>query len=100
MFNKICRFIAPILMALMIICLIFILSGCEAKTSQISVNNTNEWDVPSELSDCAFFEMQSKSSEHLYVMRCPMSSTSVTRLGKHPIHTITIDGKIYEEVAQ
>jgi hypothetical protein len=47
--------------------------------------------VPEGLKDCKFYTLQRGSGQTFNIVRCPNSSTSLTRPGKSTEHTATID---------
>lgn len=56
--------------------------------------------IPEGLKDCSFYQLISSAGTRYNVVRCPSSSTSVTRPGKSPENTSTIDGPSPDEIAQ
>lgn len=81
-----------VLILVSLVCLAFLV-GCTPETKEESARFV----LPDELKDCKVYSMSSSDTGAvLHVMRCPNSTTSVTRSGKAPIRTITIDGVEYE----
>ena len=48
------------------------LAGCKTQT----VETTRAYQMPQGMQDCRVFELESASEKDLYVVRCPMSSTT------------------------
>lgn len=47
--------------------------------------------IPDGLKDCQFYTITTSGGSLLRIVRCPNSSTSVTKTGKNPVYTATID---------
>jgi hypothetical protein len=71
---------------LLIIFSLVALMGCTKQTSEV-----NEFVLPTGLSDCRVFRMDNGRLTHVVVVRCPNSTTSVHKGGKHQWNTTTID---------
>ena len=65
------------------------LSGCEPITTDTTLN----YKLPEGLADCKIYTMEGSGNHPiLYVVRCPLSETSVSyRMGKLSYHTITVE---------
>lgn len=67
-----------ILMACLICASIFTLSGCEKRTEEASSN----FILPEGMKDCVIYKMNNESGIVIYAIRCPLSTTTTTMLGK------------------
>lgn len=67
-----------ILMACLICASIFTLSGCEKRAEDASGNFT----LPKEMKDCVIYKMNNEVGIIIYAIRCPLSTTTTTMLGK------------------
>lgn len=56
--------------------MILALSGCE----RVTVDVSQEYALPTELSECTVHEMRAKLSQNLYVVRCPETTTTNWRV--------------------
>ena len=71
-----------------------LLTGCvETRTEEVQ----GEYSMPDELRDCQMFDMESKSSQDIIVVRCPNSTTSTSysyQSGKahYERRSVVIDG--------
>lgn len=79
--------------------MILFLVGCDTKTT----TTTGAYSLPSELSECKVYYLQSSTQRDLTVMRCPNASTTTTiseRQGKTTVfrNVTIIDGKPYQEI--
>jgi len=72
------------------------LTACTPTVREVTANS-NELAIPSQLQDCQFFKMRDDNGNGYLVARCPHSTTSVQKNGKHPQRTIVIDGTEYVE---
>lgn len=67
-----------IFMACLICASIFALSGCEKRTEEASSN----FILPEGMKDCVIYKMNNESGIVIYAIRCPLSTTTTTMLGK------------------
>lgn len=67
-----------------------VLYGCTPSAKQEAPIPANL--IPDGLKDCAFYELSNGAGTRYHIVRCPMSSVSLTRPGKNAEHTVTIDG--------
>jgi len=67
-----------ILMACLICASIFALSGCEKRAEDASGNFT----LPEGMKDCVIYRMNNEVGVIIYAIRCPLSTTTTTMLGK------------------
>lgn len=67
-----------IIMACLICASVFALSGCEKKTEEASSN----FILPEGMKDCVIYKMNNESGIIIYAIRCPLSTTTTTMLGK------------------
>ncbi len=78
-----------------------LLTGCvETRTEEVQ----GKYNLPDELRDCQMFDMESKSSQDIIVVRCPNSTTSTSysyQSGKthHDRRSVVIDGVTFIEDA-
>ena len=76
-----------------------LLTGCvETHTEEVQ----GRYSMPDELRDCQMFDMESKSSQDIIVVRCPNSTTSTSysyQSGKshHERRSVVIDGVTFIE---
>lgn len=76
-----------------------LLTGCvETHTEEVQ----GRYSMPDELRDCQMFDMESKSSQDIIVVRCPNSTTSTSysyQSGKsrHERRSVVIDGVTFTE---
>lgn len=66
------------LIACLISMSIFGLSGCEKK----SVDASNSFILPTGMEDCVIYKMNDEAGITIYAIRCPLSTTTTTMLGK------------------
>ena len=78
---------------------VILLTGCnETRTEEVQ----GKYIIPDELRDCQMFDMESKTSQDIIVVRCPNSATSTShsyQSGTHrqERHTVVIDGVTFIE---
>jgi hypothetical protein len=68
------------------------LYGCTPSAKQEAPIPANL--IPEGLKDCAFYELSNGAGTRYHIVRCPMSSVSLTRPGKNAEHTVTIDSSV------
>jgi len=66
-----------------------LLTACEPRVDQGPMIPQDM--VPAELKDCKFFTFRNSSGTPYHIVRCPNSSTSVTKSGKYPDYTSTVE---------
>ncbi len=67
------------------------LAGCGDPTATEGAPVPNSV-IPEGLKDCKFYKLQTSVGNTYHVVRCPNSSTSLSRPGKGAEYTATIDG--------
>lgn len=74
----------------LLLVLAVVLAGCTDayKTTDLPV-------LPDELKDCKTWYVTNSSGTHLYITRCPNSTTSTTQPSKSPTTSVVIDGVEY-----
>lgn len=78
-----------IFMACLICASIFALSGCEKRTEEASSN----FILPEGMKDCVIYKMNNESGIVIYAIRCPLSTTTTTMLGKVNSQVVVTEGK-------
>lgn len=74
---------------LFIIPVLFLVAACDPGYSDLSAKYSV---LPEELKDCKIYRLQGDGTGSMAVMRCPLSTTSVTYMeGKTQVTTATID---------
>lgn len=84
-----------IIMACLICASIFALSGCEKRTEDASGNFT----LPEGMKDCVIYKMNDESGIVIYAIRCPLSTTTTTMLGKVNSQVVVTEEKTKVETA-
>lgn len=72
-----------------LISLAVFLSACTPKTEDIT--DSGKYYVPKALQDCNIYEMHSNTGNRVVIVRCPNSTVSATKLGKHPTRSVTLE---------
>lgn len=73
--------------ACLIVMSAFCLTACEKTTQSVD----DIFVMPEGMKDCKAYKMSSGSGTVLYVVRCPLSTTSTTKTGKTPVRTIVTE---------
>lgn len=73
---------------LSIILFTVLLMGCTASSRTPA---TDEFNIPAELQDCKIIKLMDKYGVSYTVFRCPSSTTTTYKNGKHPINSTVID---------
>jgi len=78
---------------MLMICLISIsilsLSGCEKKSEDAS----SSFILPKGMEDCVIYKMNDDAGIIIYAIRCPLSTTTTTRLGKFSSQVVVTEEK-------
>lgn len=72
-----------------LISLAVFLAACAPKTEDIT--DSGKYYVPKALQDCKMYEMHSSAGSRVVVLRCPNSTVSATKPGKHPTRSVTME---------
>lgn len=83
-----------IIMACLICASIFALSGCEKRTEEAS----SSFILPEGMKDCVIYRMNNESAIIIYAIRCPLSTTTTTMLGKVNSQVVVTEEKPKEEI--
>lgn len=78
---------------LILILSLLVVSACTPVTS----SSDGDFQKPTELQDCKFFNMRNSSGNVYVVVRCPNSATTTTSNGKHKKRVIVVDGVEFQE---
>lgn len=83
-----------IAMIILAVVFLFMLSGCSAKTEDI----TSDYVLPSQLQakGCAIYRLRNGSGSSLYVIDCPNSTVGVLPSGKGASKSVTVNGAASE----
>lgn len=65
----------------------FCLTACDKETTSAD----DIFELPQAMKDCKMYRMSSGSGTVLYAIRCPLSSTSTVRTGKHPANVVVTE---------
>lgn len=84
-----------IFMACLICASIFALSGCEKRTEEASSN----FILSEGMKDCVIYKMNNESGIVIYAIRCPLSTTTTTMLGKVNSQVVVTEEKTKVETA-